>query len=447
MATTNIISSTPPPPVPKPGDISSLVSPNTLSNLNSSIAPKAFGDQLKNKAKSTVVAAATQSTIVRLNKIKVDLIQEEILLDLNHQKELLSLNQKNTPAKKVVNGQTVDIPPQLSDEEYQAAVIAEDINYKAAKENIQKKKEANQKDIDDYLNDPFKKQKDAKKKRQEDRNKRQVKTKAEKQKARQKKAKSILANGKKTLVPILTLLLTNKIGEIIAQNDIIQILVDNTNKIIENANLSNEQVQLENAKLSRNNAITVIQNNENKILKISEQIRTISLYIRIFDTIITIISNIPIPTSTGVPGVPGIPINLIMKLVKILDKATKIVLALSALLPLITSSLEKAISILEDYKAQLLPINGIIDTTSALTQTLNTNLTFGTDYGTYKGFKFALKEENNPKFVIRGNKRRYAVAIDKDNVDVLKSDLSFTLDPNDLIEQLKLKIDSLNLSS
>jgi hypothetical protein len=37
------------------------------------------------------------------------------------------------------------------------------------------------------------------------------------------------------------------------------------------------------------------------------------------------------------------------------------------------------------------------------------------------------------------------VAIDTYNVEVLKSDSSFTLDPNDLVEQLKLIIDRENL--
>ena len=64
----------------------------------------------------------------------------------------------------------------------------------------------------------------------------------------------------------------------------------------------------------------------------------------------------------------------------------------------------------------------------------------------YKGFKLKIKEEETlgaqKSLIIRGTvKRRYAVAIDKDGVEVLKSALSFTLDPNDLIEQLKLIID------
>jgi hypothetical protein len=124
----------------------------------------------------------------------------------------------------------------------------------------------------------------------------------------------------------------------------------------------------------------------------------------------------------------------------LLEKANKIVLALSALLPTVIVSLEKAIQILEELKAQLLPINGELES-----KLPPVPVRFGTDYPPYKGFKFALREENNPRFVVQGNKRHYAVAINKQNIEQLKSDFSFTLDPNDLIEQLKLVIDQQNL--
>ena len=77
-----------------------------------------------------------------------------------------------------------------------------------------------------------------------------------------------------------------------------------------------------------------------------------------------------------------------------------------------------------------------------LTNSLRTNID---QFGEYKGFKFKIKEEQNTAFVVKGNKRRYAVAIDRDGVEALKSDYSFTLDPNDLIDQLKLVIDQRNL--
>jgi hypothetical protein len=65
----------------------------------------------------------------------------------------------------------------------------------------------------------------------------------------------------------------------------------------------------------------------------------------------------------------------------------------------------------------------------------------------YKGFKFYIKEEEDPNFVVKGNKRRYAVALNKDGNEILKSQYSFTLEPDILVEELKLIIDEKNLVS
>jgi len=433
-----ITPNTTPPQLPIPGNVSTLVSPDIVANIKASQSPQSFGDQLAKTAVAAGTNAALNSTIARLYKQKADLIKEGIILDINHQRKLNQLEKLHTPAKQVINGQVVDMPPQLNDEEYEAAKKAEDINYAAAKENLKKRKDDNQKDIDDYLADPFAKQREKRKKRKEARAKAKQRTRKEKQDARKQRRKAVLQNAKKTLVPILTLLLTNKIAEVISQNDKIQQLVNEANVIITAANESNNPSQLENAKVVRNNAITVIQSNESKIIKINEQIQKITIYIAVFSTVVSILSSIPIPTSVP-PGI-GIPVNAITKIIVLLEKANKIVLALSALLPTVLVSLEKAIQILEELKAQLLPINGELES-----KLPPVPVRFGTDYPPYKGFKFALREENNLRFVVRGNKRHYAVAINKQNIEQLKSEPSFTLDPNDLIEQLKLIIDQQNL--
>jgi hypothetical protein len=422
-----------------PTNVSSLVSPDILFNLKNSQSVKAFGDQIKDTTKQKIITAAAQSTLARLYEEKAALIKEGIEAEITHSKTLLQLEKQKTPGKKIENGKTVETPPQISEEEYILLVGIENINYAAFQENLQKRKDENQKAIDTFLKDPFAKIKEKIKKRKEARAKAKQRTKKEKQESRKAKRKAILKNVKKTIVPILTLLLTDKIAEVISQNDVIQELVNKTNAIIEDANASNDPTKLENAKIVRDNAIRVIQSNEDKIIKINDQIQKITIYITIFSTIIAILTAIPIPTAVP-PGV-GIPVNVITKIVVILEKANKIVLALSALLSIITVSLEKAIQILEELKAQLLPINGELEL-----KLPPTPVAFGTaDYGEYKGFKFALREENNPKFEVRGNKRHFAVAINKQNIEQLKSEPSFTLDPNDLIEQLKLVIDQQNL--
>jgi len=435
------------PPFPSiPGNVSSLVNPQILNTLSSIKSPSAFGNQLKDQAKQQAIQALSNSTLAKLTKEKSDLIQAKINLEITHQKTLLQLQIQNTPTKKVENGQTVDIPPQLSDEEYQKAVAAENANYEEEKKIIEEAEKKNQEALNKFLKDPFKKQKEEIKKRREAIKKALSRNQAGRKKALKDKAKAILKNTSKSLVPIITLLLSNKIAELISQNRKIKELVDTTNAIIIDANESGDPLKLSNAKLARDNAIKIISDNEAKITKIRDQIAKISTYITIFNLIITIISSIPIPTSVP-PGV-GIPVNLIIKLVKILDKANRVLLSLSALIPILISTLEKAIEILQDLKAQLLNINGELEAAST-SNILGTELLSNSNEGNngsfpteYRGFKFALREG---KLNVRGFKQRYAVAIDTNNVEVLKSELSFTLDPNDLIDQLKIIIDRENL--
>lgn len=427
-------------------NISTLVPTSTLSTLSTSILPKTFGDQLPNIPKYKINTPDNNSSIGYLYKEKIDLIQEGIQLDIEHQLTLQRLKKDNTPSKKVVNGEVIDIPPTLDNEEYQKLVEVENINYNISKEKLKIKKEQNQKNIDDFKKDPFKKQKEAKKKRKEARSKQKNNIRTEKRKSKKTRIKSVLKSNKKTLASTLILLLTNKIADIISQNNKIGQLVKDTNIIIEEANNSNDTQKLNNAKIVRDNAIKIIQNNEDKLIKINQQIKNISIYINIFSIIVEIISSIPVPTAVP-PGI-GVPINLIMKLVKILDKANRILLSLSAFLPSIINILEKSIEILEDYKRQLLNINGILEVASVNSDSGKNLLSgnqFGTDFEQYKGFKFAIREDNDPKFIIRGNKRHYAVAIDTNNVEVLKSEKSYTLDPEDLISTLKLIIDKENL--
>jgi len=438
----------PPPTPPQSGNVSSLVSPNILSNLGKSKSPLAFGDQIPSVAAATVIGVVSNSPIGKLLLEKEELVLEGINLEIEHQLTLLKLKQLNTPAKKVVNGETVDIPPKLSDEEYTKAVEAENISYEAKKINLQIRKDKNNQDIKNFFKDPFEKIKANKTKRKTKRKKGKTKNKGKLKKAIKDKAKSILKNAKKSLPPIIILGVETIVVNIVTNNSALKRLVDQTNAIIEDANASNDPTKLSNAKIARDNAIRVIQKVEDSLRRVSITLKTISIIITIFSIIVEIISALPIPTSVP-PGI-GIPINVIMQLVKILQKANQILLVLSAYLPIVTTLLDKIIAVLEDLKAQLLPINGILEAAAATG--INSSLTdnpnqFGTtDFETYKGFKFAIKEESGPRaIVVSGNKRHYAEAIDTNNVAVLKSELSFTLDPNDLIETLKLIIDRENL--
>ena len=76
-------------------------------------------------------------------------------------------------------------------------------------------------------------------------------------------------------------------------------------------------------------------------------------------------------------------------------------------------------------------INALANPTVVATQNENTN--------TYKGFTLGVKidEKNESKYI-----RRYAVAQNKQGVDILRTDSSFASDPSVLISQLKFIIDT-----
>jgi len=247
--------------------------------------------------------------------------------------------------------------------------------------------------------------------------------------------------------------LSNKLGQDINQLAVlgkkVEILVDNTNEVIDNIETKEDITK---AKIMRDNTLKVINDSENKLLKIRGILSKFTSLVSVFQTIINILSALPIPTSTP-PGV-GLPLGLIVKIIDKFQKAKEIVAALSAVLAIINPIIAEMIINLQDQRSRLKGIGDIIDDKSQemfsskeLQDFYNSTTSRYGKLGIiegleYKGFKFALREENDPNFIVQGNKRRYAVALNRDGNEVLKSDASFTLDPDILIEELKLYIDS-----
>ena len=213
--------------------------------------------------------------------------------------------------------------------------------------------------------------------------------------------------------------------------------VDNVNNIISSAITKNE---IETAKLLRNQAVTLINTNKQSLQTVDKIISIIELIIQILSPIINALGFLP-PLA-----ITGIVIQLLQRLQKILNDSS----ALLSTANLITS---KLLDDLNYQESRLLQINNILDInfenlTSAEISTLINDARSGLGYlkgYDYKGFRFFIKEEENPNFVVKGNKRRYAVALNKDGNEILKSQYSFTLEPDILVEELKLIIDEKNL--
>jgi hypothetical protein len=421
-------------------NISSLISPDVLSTISSSTAIKTFGDQLKNKAKDKIVSTVN-SKLDELYKKLDKLKDDKIKLELNHPTELKRLE---------VLYKNGEIP---TAELYNEAVAAENDSYLTKKQDIDNQILALQDDIANIISDPLKKIKAERLKLKSNIQKLKTKNKARKIKINKDRIKKLALNTAKTLAPIIALQLASKFAVSLSQRKRLEELVDQVNAYIDQANTPETILIATNL---RNNTVTLINSNIDKLQKLQQTLQQISTYIAIFSALVAVLSAIPIPTAIP-PGI-GIPVNLILKIVKQIEKANKLIIALSALLAISSVLLENEISNLNELISRLNQVNKLLDSKvltglnqQELTDLTSSLLTNVDQFGEYKGFKFKIKEEQTlgaqQAIVVKGNKRHYAVAINRDGVEVIKSDNSFTLDPNDLVEQLKLIIDQKNLQA
>jgi hypothetical protein len=418
-------------------NVGSVVSPDILKTISSSTAIKTFGDQLVNKAKQKVISAA-------LGKVQTlkDQIQEIVTLKIK------VWSDHGTEMKRL---EILLKEKQITQEQYDKAVEIENAAYQKKLADLEELDAKLKEDLANILADPYAKIKQKLNFRKLKRKKRQTRNKAERAKARRDLAKKVAKNAAKTLAPIIALQLANQFASVLSQRAKLEELVDQVNIYIEQATTP-ETIAI--ATNLRNNTVTLINSSIKKLDNLQKVISQIATYIAIFTAIVAVLSAIPIPTAVP-PGI-GIPVSLITRIVKALNRAAILIASISAVASIANIILENEILKLNDLIERLKAINILLGNQAnsnlneqQLADLSNSFLPLGDDYPPYKGFKFKIKEEQTlgvqQAQVVKGNKRRYAVAVNRDGTEVLKSDFSFTLDPNDLIEQLKLVIDQRNL--
>lgn len=218
-------------------------------------------------------------------------------------------------------------------------------------------------------------------------------------------------------------------------NKRIESLVDTTNEIIAAAN---SKTDIDNARLTRNRALIIISINRTSLERTKKLLDVLELITRILPIIISVFRVLP-------------PFLTSAAIVLQLQRLTQILNDSRALFNVISTVYDKLLDDLNYQESRLLPLNSILDninnlTDSELKKLIDSLGSLGYLSGyDYKGFKFYLKEEEDSKFVVKGNKRRYAIAVNKKGETVLTSKYSFTLDPNVLVEELKLVIDQKDL--
>jgi chromosome segregation ATPase len=239
------------------------------------------------------------------------------------------------------------------------------------------------------------------------------------------------------IVSTLSYILSILLEFISINNTRIEELVDKTNEVISKATTKED---IDTARSLRNRAISIINTNKNQIEIIKFLIEKLKEIISTLGIVIELLSILPATFMNA---------SIILKLQKLQTILNDSV----CLLDVSISLLIKLIQNLEYQESRLLQLNDILDsnfenlTSDDILSLLNSNR-FGLGYlkgFDYKGFKFFIKEENNPNFVVKNNKRRYATAVNKDGNNILQSLPSFTLEPDVLVEELKLQIDQKGL--
>jgi hypothetical protein len=257
-------------------------------------------------------------------------------------------------------------------------------------------------------------------------------------------------NGRKISIPNRSVITTVGvlsnflISSITIGNKRIEKVVDRVNEQIKN--IRTEQ-DIQKARLSVNRAKLIINQNRVKLQTVQTVILILGILIPLLDTILNLFKSNPVPSAVP-PGI-GVPLGVINTIDSKSKTLDDLKLAAVVILSIISQIIAKLIDDLNFQESRLLPIEGLLDSgldnlSSAQIANLSAGLGYLKGYD-YKGFRFFIKEEENPNFVVKGNKRRYAVALNRDGNEILQSEYSFTLSPDILIEELKLKIDEENL--
>jgi hypothetical protein len=207
--------------MPNNTNISSVISPDVLKNISNAAAIKTFGDQLVNKAKDKVISVV-EGKIGEIEKKIEDIIKKTVTLGIDHSTELkrLEVLHKNK---------------QLTDEQYNEAVIVENAAYDLAVENSKNEKIKLKEDLAKIISDPKRKIKEERLKRKNRIKQKRTKNKAERAKARRNLAIKVAKNAAKTLAPIIALQLTNQLIAVISQRGKLETLVNQVNNYITSA--------------------------------------------------------------------------------------------------------------------------------------------------------------------------------------------------------------------
>jgi hypothetical protein len=392
-------------------------------------------------------------------KVKITLQIEGIrkiespLLELNY-----LLDKLNLKKKKVIKS--------ITEEEYQNALKVLEEKNKKDKEILEEKVSLLQKE----LNSLDKTTRQKRVKEQQDKKKQNAKN---NNLLKKNKAKISNLNYAKTLavknfqaglklvpsyLPTILSFLTTQLLQYIEVVSNLNNEIDNLNAYIDVIN-QNPQPSTTEIAINRKNALlNKLDSAEKKfklyadILNILEIVSTVvSVAFGIYSKLTQASANSALlATSTGFPGIL-VAIPAIVTNIKAENLRKRFETILTILLPSISIASIKFTEItgeINELKSKIKDIENRIENRPPLSDNIVINPipVNGTLDIEYKGFKFAIREDNKPNAPkVNGIYRHYGVAIDTSGIEVLRTESSFTQDTQILVDQLKLIIDTQNL--
>jgi hypothetical protein len=394
-------------------------------------------------------------------KIKINLQIEGVrkiespLLELNY-----LLDKLNLKKKKVIKS--------ITEEEYQNALKVLEEKNKRDKEILEEKVSLLQKE----LNSLDKTSRQKRVKEQQDKKKQNAKN---NNLLKKNKAKISNLNYAKTLavknfqaglklvpsyLPTILSFLTTQLLQYIEVVSNLNNEIDNLNAYIDIIN-QNPQPSTTEIAVNRKNALLNKLDSAEKKFKLYADILNI---LEIVSTVVSVAFGIYskltqasatsalLATSTGFPGIL-VAIPAIVTNIKAENLRKRFETILTMLLPSISIASIKFTEIvgeINELKSKIKDIENRIENRPPLSDNIVINPipVNGTLDMEYKGFKFAIREDNKANAPsVNGIYRHYGVAIDTSGVEVLRTDSSFTQDTQILTDQLKLIIDTQNLKA
>jgi hypothetical protein len=420
-------------------NISPIISPDIVKTIDKSSPIKSFGSQTKDKNKEILIVG---------DQTKTAQLDSELNL-LTEKEQEVGVEKSRIEEEAIYKFNT----KQITQDQYNAIIKASSATLLASKALLDKNKIKIQQDKNNINNNPYTPIKNNllainNEIKNADRGIKRAETKSKKSLVKQ-----VLSNSAKNLTSIISLQLSNNFTTLIFQRKKLEELVDQINLYIDTQVKDESTFAI--ATNLRNNAISLINSNISKLDKIKGIIDTTTAIITIFNAIIPFLNiSAALPVISTPPGtpIPGIIIHD-----RIRDRKfnlQRLLSSLGGLLAISSILLANEIDNLIELRGRLEEVSLKLDN-KALEELSGQQISTLSDiflpvgvgiFPPYRGFNFKIKEEqNNPQSVVKGNKRKYAVAIDRYGVEILKSEYSFTQDPSDLIEQLKLVIDQQNL--